>query len=140
MSFVASTLLYLVLCFLNYAGNFVVADFAKPRIRVNTNARSLRRSSSSTRTRFAGLRVELDGGDVSLTTCRSLLKLFRLHCWRRLPFYLLKKFHNFTRLLFKRRFAFLLPLLFCLCSVFKVQLGGPKWTRTTDLTIISRAL
>ena len=56
-----------------------------------------------------------------------------------------------AKLLFTLNFCFLTVAFsyrfsFTLCSVFKVHLrafllaGGPKWTRTTDLTIISRVL
>ena len=42
--------------------NFVVADFAKSRHLASSMARSLRRSSSPTRTHFIGLRVGLGRG------------------------------------------------------------------------------
>ena len=56
----------------------------------------------------------------------------------------------FVPLLLPSRHTFLYNIhIICvfLCSVFKIQVvrsldltGGPKWTRTTDLTIISRVL
>ena len=52
----------LLLTLFNLQGALVLTDSAKSRILAGSNARSLRRSSSPTRTRSAGLRVGVGRG------------------------------------------------------------------------------
>ena len=59
-----------------------------------------------------------------MMSCFYLLKLQQITYYRSLLF--------FFKILFLREFT--------RYAVFKVRSGGLKWTRTTDLTLIRRAL